>query len=225
MTTVPALACRYDQGYFDKDEQGWVANWVEVRSHTDGTVTIRKWGDSAGRNPWEQTIHTRVDGVFPDLALVKFAAAPWYYNYTKHRLIDGGEYVILVTQHAFAEGWLASSRVQSAIGFLCTLVARLGGPHLETPRFESWPERTSTDPYHFDVVTLCDDGVTRFFAETRPAVSADAHPELAIWLTTGWFAASLRVTDQGRAAVAVRGGLEFHRAVAPVVREFLAGWR
>ncbi|MDP1825592.1 MAG: hypothetical protein Q8L48_20195 [Archangium sp.] len=48
------LSCSYDDGYFDKDEQGWVTNGTAVSTLADGTIRIRRWGDRNGLDPYDQ---------------------------------------------------------------------------------------------------------------------------------------------------------------------------
>jgi hypothetical protein len=106
------LDLAYDEGYFDKDAQGWCARNVQVVRTTD-RVTIRRWGDDNGTQSYDQTETGSVGPVFPDLGLVKIvdgARTIGYVDLTSRRLRAATEYVSSWFVPAFAdrdEGTLA----------------------------------------------------------------------------------------------------------------------
>lgn len=64
------VRAEYDEGYFDKDEQGWCARCVEVRS--DGErVTIRRHGDDNGIRAYDETTVGKIGQAWPELGLVQ----------------------------------------------------------------------------------------------------------------------------------------------------------
>ncbi len=81
------VTCSYDDGSFDKDEQGWVTNATSV-TQTGDLVTIRRWGDRNGLDPYEQTTHARIGQHFPELGLVKLEPGALYIDLVKRRVRD-----------------------------------------------------------------------------------------------------------------------------------------
>jgi len=64
------LHADYDEGYFDKDEQGWCARRVVVTTAGD-RVTIHRSGDDNGMRPYESSEVGTLGESFPDLGLIK----------------------------------------------------------------------------------------------------------------------------------------------------------
>jgi hypothetical protein len=64
------LNASYDNGYFDKDEQGWCARQVEVRRDGD-TVSVRTWGDDNGARAYDDTATYRVGEYLAELGVVR----------------------------------------------------------------------------------------------------------------------------------------------------------
>lgn len=82
------VTCSYDDGGFDKDEQGWVTNATSVSQQGD-VVTIRQWGDRNGLDPYERVRQARIARHFPELGLVKLDRDELYIHLVKRRLRDG----------------------------------------------------------------------------------------------------------------------------------------
>lgn len=82
------VTCSYDDGGFDKDEQGWVTNATSVTQQGD-VVTIRQWGDRNGLDPYERVRQARIVGHFPELGLVKLDRDELYVDLVKRRLREG----------------------------------------------------------------------------------------------------------------------------------------
>lgn len=135
------LSCSYDDGYFDKDEQGWVTNGVAVSTLPDGTIRVRRWGDRNGLDPYEQVTTTRIAEVFDALKLVRLAEWPWYFDLEKKRLVDGNREVNVGRRPAGGD-WMVPARIGSAIVFVFDLVALLGA-RMTPPPFPGWPQRTT----------------------------------------------------------------------------------
>ncbi|MFO0593693.1 MAG: hypothetical protein U0228_00240 [Myxococcaceae bacterium] len=140
----PDLNAEYDEGYFDKDEQGWVADRTSIRCNPQtGEVTVRQWGDRNGLDPYDRTFDTRIVQVYPDLSLVKLEAQPWYFDLAKQRLVSGSRRVVLRTGQAPA-GYRDPPRIQSLLAHLAELLALLTGTRVEAPPFSGWPARPAT---------------------------------------------------------------------------------
>ena len=85
----PLLSCSYDDGDFDKDEQGWVASRTAVSSNVEtGAVTIRHSGDRNGLDPYDTVIETNIVEVLSDRQVVKFAHPRWAFDLASNRLIE-----------------------------------------------------------------------------------------------------------------------------------------
>ncbi|MBL8935060.1 MAG: hypothetical protein JNM69_10935 [Archangium sp.] len=53
------VTCQYDDGGFDKDEQGWVTNATAITQQGE-RVTVRRWGDRNGLDPYEHSVTARL---------------------------------------------------------------------------------------------------------------------------------------------------------------------
>lgn len=204
----PALSCDYDDGYFDKDEHGRVTIHTSVSSDASGAVRIRQWGDTAGRDPYDRTIETRIAAVFPDLRLVKLEQWPWYFDLEKNRLVDASRDVILSRKPAEGD-WMTPARITSAIAFVFDLIAVLGWPRVTAPVFASWPPRTTSDRFEFTTVKLALGDFT-LELRYRPPYSDTTAPELCVSLSGPTAGASVVVSERGEVFVSLRGGLELH---------------
>lgn len=87
------LRADYDEGYFDKDEQGWCARQVTVT--TDGDrVTIHRRGDDNGARPYAHTDEGTIGPAWPELGLVRIdgpRGAIAYFDTRTGRLRSPGE--------------------------------------------------------------------------------------------------------------------------------------
>lgn len=219
----PHLACSYDDGSFDKDEQGWCTAKTEVSSDVaTGAVTIRLSGDRNGLEPYDTTISTRIAQVFADQQLVKLAHPRWYFDLAANRLVDGNRDVVLARGAQSRADWLELPRVKEAIAFVFALLEHTGGPTLSRPTFTSWPPRTASSAYEFTRVEFPLTDGFRLELHQRPAVTAEWTPELSVWLVGENAGASVVVTERGHAHLAVRGGLEHHAAARVFAEAWLA---
>lgn len=219
----PRLACAYDDGSFDKDEQGWCAARTEVSSDVDtGEVTVRQAGDRNGLDPYDTTTKTRIAQVFGELQLVKLEDPRWYFDLAKSRLVDANRDVVLARGDKARADWLDAKRVNDALDCVFTLLERTGGPRLARPTFVSWPARTTGNPYEFTQVEVPLSEGFKLQLRQRPAIAADCTPELVVWLTSARAGASVVVTERGFPHVSVRGGLEHHAAARAFAESWLA---
>lgn len=219
----PRLACSYDDGYFDKDEQGWVAARTEVSSDvTTGEVTLRHSGDRNGLDPYDRVTTTRIAQVFAEQHLVKLADPRWYFDLAKSRLLDASRDVVLARGERSRSDWLEGARVNEAIALVFTLLERTGGPKLARPTFVSWPPRTTSNAYEFTQVEVPLSDEFKLQLRQRPAIGPGCTPELVVWLISAHAGASVVVTERGQAHVSVRGGLEHHAAARTLIEAWLA---
>lgn len=106
------LDLAYDEGYFDKDAQGWCARNVQVVRTAD-RVTIRRWGDDNGTQSYDQTETGSLGSVFAELGLVKIVDGTrtvGYVDLTMRRFRAATEHVSMWFTPAFTdqdEGTLA----------------------------------------------------------------------------------------------------------------------
>lgn len=213
--TFPAFGCDYDDGYFDKDEQGWVTARVAVTSDPQtGAVRVCRSGDRNGLDPYEVVTQTRVVAVFPELGLVKLGSQQWYFDLAKGRLVDGNRGVVLVQRPA-VPGWLEPARVEAAIALVFELLERTGGPRLTRPPFEGLPPRTEGPRDFARKVYPLTEGF-RLELQYRPGEV----PEFAAWLSGEEAGATVSVNEHGVLRIEVRGGLEHH----PAARALAEAW-
>lgn len=212
------LSCSYDDGYFDKDEQGWVTNGTGVSTLADGTIRIRRWGDRNGLDPYEQLTETRVAQVFDELKLVKLEQWPWYFDLEKQRLVDANKDVMLPRRAAEGD-WMTAARITSAMSFVSDLVATLGA-RVTLPRFEGWPARETSNRFEFTGMKLPLEGGFTLELRYRPAISPTDKPELCVWLSSAQRGASVVVTERGEYCVSVRGPLELHAAARAAAEQW-----
>jgi len=64
------LRADYDEGYFDKDEQGWCPRCVEVATAGE-QVTIRRHGHDNGLRHYDETTVGTIGAAWPELGLVQ----------------------------------------------------------------------------------------------------------------------------------------------------------
>ena len=64
------IFANYDDGYFDKDEQGWCARCHQI-SEAGGIITVRQWGDDNGLRPYDETAQYTNGGLVPGLSLLR----------------------------------------------------------------------------------------------------------------------------------------------------------
>jgi hypothetical protein len=69
---IPDVSARYDEGYFDKDEQGWCSRNVDV-VQTGARVLVHRWGDDNGARPHDERLEGEIAAHFEDLGLVTFS--------------------------------------------------------------------------------------------------------------------------------------------------------
>lgn len=201
--TFPAFGCDYDEGYFDKDEQGWVTARVAVTSDPQtGAVRVCRSGDRNGLDPYETVTQTQVVAVFPELSLVKLAANQWYFDLAKRRLVDGNRNVVLVRRPA-VPGWLEPARIERAIALVFELVERTGGPRLARPPFVGLQPAAGPREFTRQVQPLTDG----FRLELQ-----HRGDELTVWLSANDAGATVSVNEHAVLSIDVRGGLEHHAA-------------
>jgi hypothetical protein len=90
------LRADYDDGYFDKDEQGWCARRVKVTTAGE-RITIDRSGDDNGARPYAETITATIGAHWPELGLVKLVddrgRSLYYFDTRTNRLRHPGEQV------------------------------------------------------------------------------------------------------------------------------------
>lgn len=218
----PLLACSYDDGSFNKDEQGWCAARTDVSSNVEtGAVTIRHSGDRNGLDAYDTVTETRIAEIFAALQLVKLAHPRWYFDLATNRLVDGNQDVVLARGTNPRGDWLESARVNEAIDCVFSLLELTGGPRLARPTSVSWPARITQNRFDFTEVALPLTGGFSLRLHQRPAAAEGWLPELSVWLTGEFSGASVVVTERGLPHVAVRGGLEHHAAARAFAEDWL----
>ncbi|MFT3712531.1 MAG: hypothetical protein QM817_33200 [Archangium sp.] len=210
--TFPTLSAEYDEGYFDKDEQGWVANRTSVVSRSDGTVKVRQWGDSNGRDPYDRTYETRIVQVFEALKLVKLEHSGWYFDLAADRLISATKTEYLVRRPAIGEWW-STSRIARSIDSLCLVANVLGAPVVNAPPFGGLAQRgVGVDRYTFTFQEFSLPHAARLTLTWRPPIGAEYVTELGLLLAVRELAIGLTVSEKGELFVSANGPFELRAA-------------
>lgn len=121
------LRADYDDGYFDKDEQGWCARRITVIT-ADGRVTIHRSGDDNGDRPYDDTVVGNIGAHWPELGLVQLrddrGRTIYYFDTRTGRLRTPGEQVV----HHFKPpaDYLAPGCLERALAMLVPVAATLG---------------------------------------------------------------------------------------------------
>jgi hypothetical protein len=90
---VPDVTARYDEGSFDKDEQGWCSHNVEL-TQQGRRVSMREWGDRNGRDPFDTRREGEIATHHADRGLVEFSGGLTGYVFdTRSRRIALRSYV------------------------------------------------------------------------------------------------------------------------------------
>lgn len=118
------VTCSYDDGMFDKDEQGWVTNATSVTQQGD-VVTIRRWGDRNGLDPYDQSTTARIAQHFPELGLVKLEPGSLYIDLVKRRVRDASWASELATATAPAD---YAERSAAGLRMMVKIARLLGAP-------------------------------------------------------------------------------------------------
>jgi hypothetical protein len=91
------LNVSYDDGAFDKDEQGWCARCVDV-VHDGDIVTVRRHGDDNGLRAYDDTAVYRVGEVVTTLGLVRLhqeqASPALYFDLKDRRVLSPTKQVL-----------------------------------------------------------------------------------------------------------------------------------
>lgn len=209
---IPPLNTEYDEGYFDKDEQGWVTNKTMVIMNSAGVVKVRRWGDANGRDPYDTTTETRALAYFPELKLVKLERWPWYFDVEKDRLVDADRFDSLVRRPTTRE-CVSTERVQGALLIAFQLLPLLGGPPLPHPHFPGWPARAANaGTYEFTKLEQPLPTECHLTLSWRPAIDAKSTPELGLLLKAPRACVGLTVTEKGELCISAYGPYELRPA-------------
>lgn len=191
------VTCHYDDGCFDKDEQGWVTNATAVTQQGD-VVTVRRWGDRNGLDPYEHSVTARLGQHFPELGLVKLEPGKLYIDLVKRRVLDASHGAVLTPGMAPAD---YQQRLAAALPFVVKLAGLLGAPRQEAPM----PE-----------VVFSGDEWTAPFGSGVLEVKRGYNFQISY--EHGPCLAKIFIRDDLRCEFVGRGPLELHRAAADVAK-------
>lgn len=212
MTGAPDVTCEYDDGYFDKDEQGWCARWTRI-SQDGAAVTLRQWGDDNGVRGYDETRRGTIAEVLAELGLVKFGGglAGYYFDLRTRRLRSGGEQ--RVVKFVPAADSLEPAGLRRAIDVVAAAVQVLGGRAAPRPEPPPWPPLAKSPTcWNADEVKLeVDAGEGRVFRLMRREFpDGSLGPQLAVDLVDGAAQAWLFISRPEDGQVVLMGPLERH---------------
>jgi len=220
------LNADYDEGYFDKDEQGWCSHRVTITS--DGErVTIRRSGDDNGARPYDETVEGRVGLAWPELGLIQILCrqeSPYFDTRTR-RLRSASEQVDL----RFTPP--ASYRDAGSLAAVAQIVAEVAAAlGLVTGRPPPDPllPAPSPDPHVGGALVarleLVDERGCNWELLVRDDPAGEFGPQLSVRVQGPGVFVSLFVHEPGRASFLFVGPLERHHLAAAARDRRLAAW-
>ncbi len=219
MNEWPDVRCDYDDGSFDKDEQGWCARCTRIEQ--DGArVTLREWGDDNGMRGYDDTRTGEIAEVFAELGLVKFGGglSGYYFDLTRRRVRSAGD--THVVRFAAGPDYLEPAWVRRAIDAVATVVEAVGGRPAPRPEPPPWPELAPSETCwgsHESAVSV-DAGEGRAFRLRRRVYDDGSQPpQLIVDLVDGSAQAYLFIRGPDEGQVALRGPLERHGLAAAIL--------
>lgn len=132
------IAADYDEGWFDKDEQGWCARRVRITAAGE-LVEIHRSGDDNGLRPFAETFIARVGRTWPELALVELITerGPYYFDGRTGRLRVRGEQVS--REFAPPPDYRGPGCLDTALALVAAIAAGLGLQPGAPPRDPALP--------------------------------------------------------------------------------------
>ncbi len=206
----PDLTASYDDGYFDKDEQGWCARNVEL-TQLGERVMVRRWGDDNGLRVYDERLEGTVAAVLADRALVVLAGGlvGYVFDLSTRRLSMRGH-----TTREFTPpmDYLESAYHARAMQLLLDIDAALGGPVRTAPHPPPWPapipSPTCAGAQESATAIALPDGTG--LNSMRRTLSSDhgLGPQLLVELRGGQGATQLFVEGPDRGQVLFAGPIE-----------------
>lgn len=228
MRMVMDLQAEYDDGYFDKDEQGWCARRVHVS--TEGPrVTIRRSGDDNGIRAYDETFAGTIGTQWPELGLVKIVnerGTLFYFDRRTGRLRSLGEQI----SHPFmppadyrepgclAVGLTLLTPVAAALGMRC------GPPPTDVVMPALTPSPTASGCLESQVKLQGEHGCTWEFTLRDIPGDDGLGPQLGVTVHGDGCWISLFVQSPQRASFMFSGLIELHHLAAAARDQALAGW-
>jgi hypothetical protein len=226
MQIWPDVRCEYDDGYFDKDEQGWCSRWTRV-SQEGPEVTVRRWGDDNGIRGYDEAVQGTIAAVNPELGLVKFTGrlSGYCFDLRARRLRTTTEqWSIRFTP---APDYLEPAGVRRAIALVAEAVVTLGGRPAPVPEPPPWPPLTQSPTCEGadEVQVEVDAGDGRVFRLTRREFrDGSLGPQLAVDLVDPAAQAWLFIVRPGEGSLVLVGNIELRpTAEAAVAARVAAG--
>lgn len=221
------LHADYDDGYFDKDEQGWCARCVEVRTEGE-RVTIRRHGDDNGVRAYDETEVGTIGRAWPELGLVEVVGERGrlgYFDTRTKRVRSGGEQILhnflapagVEEAEFFRVGREIVASVAEALGM------RPGPPPTQIEMPPAVPGRYAGSGLE-SALTLPGEHGCRwvFLRRVYPGEPMGPHLDVRVEGDGGW--ASLFLGDEQRASLLFIGPLECHHLALAARERALAGW-
>ena len=222
------LHADYDEGYFDKDEQGWCARRVQVT--TDGTrVTIRRSGDDNGARPYDDTSVGSIGTSWPALGLVQIVGERGtmaYFDRNTGRLRSPGEQV----SHRFAppQTYRDPGCLEIVMNLLAPVAAALGMRPGSPPAAPTMPplvpSLTACDSLESHATSPGEHGCTWGFMLRDFPEGHWLGPQLDVRIAGDGGHVSLFVQEPTRASFLFIGPLELHHLAIAARDEALARW-
>lgn len=208
MDIWPDVSCEYDEGYFDKDEQGWCARCCRV-TQEGPEVTLRAWGDDNGARPYESTSSGVIEAVIPELGLVRLGGglAGTYVDLKTRRLRSNGEQELY---HGAAwPGYIEPEGLARVIDLLATIHEALTGSAAPRPEPPTWPPLTPSTTWQgaLGSVVARDEGPFQFrFSRNHDPRSGE--PYMTVGMSGAGASVYMHVNPPATATLVVSGSIE-----------------
>jgi hypothetical protein len=223
------LRAEYDEGYFDKDEQGWCARRVTVTSE-GARVTIHRSGDDNGARPYDSIEEGTIGPSWPELGLVRIdgpRGAIAYFDTRTRRLRSPGEQC----SHDFVPpaDYRGAGCLEAGLRLVVPVALELGmtpgPPPTEIAMPPLRPSSTAMGSHESQRDIAGENGCTwRFTLRDFPADSWLGPLQLAVTVEGQGRWSGVFVQGPERAHFLLIGPLELHARAIAVRDRVLAEW-
>lgn len=221
------LRAEYDEGYFDKDEQGWCARRVEVSTEGE-VVKIRRHGDDNGLRAYDEIEEGKIGRAWPELGLIEVVGVRGqlgYFDTRTQRMRGGGEQILkdFVGPAAIEQAALLRVGREIVAEVAAALGMRPGPPPTQIEMPPAVPGKyAGTGQQSLRSVTG-EHGCTWVFQRRDyPGEPMGPHYEVRIEGEGGYV--SLFLGDERRASLLFIGPLERHHLAVAARDRALAAW-
>lgn len=217
MATTLDLSAEYDDGSFDKDEQGWCSRWTRVSQEGD-LVIVRQWGDDNGARPYDSTRTGTVAELLPDHQLVRLGGglAGSYFDLRTRRLRASGEQECI--RGPAWPGYIEPAGVARGLDLLLTVLEAVTGRPASRPVPPAWTPLVPSATWqgsHESILRFELEEI-RFHLARHDVPGRDPH--MTIGVTSPQASVYMHIGGEADAMAVVSGPLERREAAREILR-------